>query len=63
MKLWNKILLGLFIASQLKAVQAAPSELDGVAVIVNTGVVLQSDIETSLKTIRANAKDNQQTLP
>ncbi|MYM59413.1 peptidylprolyl isomerase SurA [Vibrio sp. OCN044] len=63
MKLWNKILLGLFVASQLKAVQAAPSELDGVAVIVNTGVVLQSDIETSLKTIRANAKDNQQTLP
>ncbi|WP_341662019.1 peptidylprolyl isomerase SurA [Vibrio sp.] len=63
MKLWNKILLGLFVASQLTTAQATPSELDGVAVIVNTGVVLQSDIETSLKTIRANAKDNQQALP
>jgi len=32
-------------------------------VIVNSGVVLQSDIETSLKTIRANAKKNNQSLP
>lgn len=63
MKLWNKILLGLLVTGQWSNVYATPNELDKVAVIVNSGVILQSDIETSLKTIRANAKDNQQTLP
>ncbi|GLT17773.1 chaperone SurA [Vibrio zhanjiangensis] len=63
MKLWNKILLGLLVTCQWSTVYATPNELDKVAVIVNSGVILQSDIETSLKTIRANAKDNQQTLP
>lgn len=42
---------------------AAPVELDKVAVIVNESVVLQSDIDASLKTLRANAKKNNQTLP
>ena len=63
MKLWKQTLLGLIAASQLSFVQAKPVELDKVAVIVNSGVVLQSDIETSLKTIRANAKKNNQSLP
>ncbi|NOH52246.1 peptidylprolyl isomerase SurA [Vibrio coralliilyticus] len=63
MKLWKQTLLGLLAASQLSFAQAEPVELDKVAVIVNSGVVLQSDIETSLKTIRANAKKNNQSLP
>ena len=63
MKLWKQTLFGLIAASQFSFVQAEPVELDKVAVIVNGGVVLQSDIETSLKTIRANAKQNQQSLP
>ncbi|MBU2895233.1 peptidylprolyl isomerase SurA [Vibrio hepatarius] len=63
MKLWKKIWLGLLIVSQWSTTQAKPTELDKVAVIVNSGVVLQSDIEASMKTIRANAKKNQQTLP
>lgn len=63
MKLWKQTLLGLIAASQLSFVQAEPVKLDKVAVIVNSGVVLQSDIETSLKTIRANAKKNNQSLP
>ncbi|PAU38319.1 peptidylprolyl isomerase SurA [Vibrio coralliilyticus] len=63
MKLWKQTLLGLLAASQLSFAQAVPVELDKVAVIVNNGVVLQSDIETSLKTIRANAKKNNQSLP
>ncbi|NRB69873.1 MAG: peptidylprolyl isomerase SurA [Vibrio sp.] len=63
MKLWKQTLFGLIAASQFSFVQAEPVELDKVAVIVNSGVVLQSDIETSLKTIRANAKQNQQSLP
>ncbi|MCG9599047.1 peptidylprolyl isomerase SurA [Vibrio sp. Isolate25] len=63
MKFWKQTLLGLIAASQFSFVQAEPVELDKVAVIVNSGVVLQSDIETSLKTIRANAKKNDQSLP
>ncbi|NOH70088.1 peptidylprolyl isomerase SurA [Vibrio pectenicida] len=63
MKLWKKIWLGLLIVTQCSVAQAKPTELDKVAIIVNSGVVLQSDIETSMKTIRANAKENQQTLP
>ena len=63
MKLWKQTLLGLLAASQLSFAQAEPVELDKLAVIVNSGVVLQSDIETSLKTIRANAKKNNQSLP
>ncbi|KJY84736.1 peptidylprolyl isomerase [Vibrio neptunius] len=63
MKLWKQTIFGLIAASQFSFVQAEPVELDKVAVIVNGGVVLQSDIETSLKTIRANAKQNQQSLP
>ncbi|USD32164.1 MULTISPECIES: peptidylprolyl isomerase SurA [Vibrio] len=63
MKFWKQTLLGLIATSQFSFVQAEPVELDKVAVIVNSGVVLQSDIETSLKTIRANAKKNDQSLP
>lgn len=42
---------------------AAPQELDKIAVIVNNGVVLQSDIDSALKTIRASANKQHQTLP
>ncbi|MDN3609017.1 peptidylprolyl isomerase SurA [Vibrio ostreicida] len=63
MKFWKQTLLGLLAVSPICFVQAEPVELDKVAVIVNSGVVLQSDIETSLKTIRANAKKSDQALP
>ncbi|KKP15103.1 peptidyl-prolyl cis-trans isomerase [Vibrio cholerae] len=33
------------------------------AVIVNSGVILQSDVDSALKTIKANAKQNKQPLP
>ncbi len=42
---------------------AAPQELDRVAVVVNDGVVLQSDIDTSLKLLQVNARDQNQSLP
>lgn len=44
-------------------VQAEPVPLDRVAVIVNEGVVLQSDIDVSIKTLKANAKKSGQRLP
>ncbi|NOH96411.1 peptidylprolyl isomerase SurA [Vibrio sp. 99-70-13A1] len=63
MKLWKQTLLAIATACSFSAVHAAPVELDKVKVIVNEGVILQSDIDTSLKTLRANAKKSSQALP
>ncbi|MGB1322096.1 MAG: peptidylprolyl isomerase SurA [Vibrio gallaecicus] len=63
MKLWKQTLLALATACSFSAAHAAPLELDKVKVIVNEGVILQSDIDTSLKTLRANAKKSGQALP
>ncbi|MFA0566709.1 peptidylprolyl isomerase SurA [Vibrio gallaecicus] len=63
MKLWKQTLLALATACSFSAAHAAPIELDKVKVIVNEGVILQSDIDTSLKTLRANAKKSGQALP
>jgi len=43
--------------------QAAEVELDRVAAIVNSGVVLESEVEELLKTIKLQAKKNNQSLP
>ncbi|OAJ95340.1 peptidylprolyl isomerase SurA [Vibrio bivalvicida] len=63
MKFWKHTLLSLVTASAMSTVQAEPVPLDKVAVIVNEGVVLQSDIDVSIKTLKANAKKNGQQLP
>lgn len=63
MKLWTLALYTLTSLASITTVQAQPVELDRVAVIVNSGVILQSDIDSALLTVRANAKTNQQTLP
>ncbi|WP_217531679.1 peptidylprolyl isomerase SurA [Vibrio metschnikovii] len=63
MKLWTLALYTLTSLVSIATVQAQPIELDRVAVIVNSGVILQSDIDSALLTVRANAKTNQQTLP
>lgn len=44
-------------------VTAEPVELDRVRVIVNDGVILQSDIDSATKTLTANARKNNQELP
>ncbi|UJF20095.1 peptidylprolyl isomerase SurA [Vibrio sp. SS-MA-C1-2] len=44
-------------------VSAAPQALDGVAVIVNNGVILQSDIDSALASIRYQNKDNAKLPP
>ncbi|MDR9828290.1 peptidylprolyl isomerase SurA [Vibrio sp. FNV 38] len=63
--MWKKTLISLAAACSFASVsvQAQPVEMDKVAVIVNEGVILQSDIDTAMKTLRANNADNQQTLP
>ncbi|OEE50415.1 peptidylprolyl isomerase SurA [Vibrio anguillarum] len=63
MKLWKHTLIGLMATLSLNTVYATPVELDRVAVIVNSGVILQSDIDGALKTLTINAKKNGQTLP
>ncbi|MGF1721483.1 peptidylprolyl isomerase SurA [Vibrio kyushuensis] len=63
MKLWKQILLGSITSITAASVNAEPVALDKIAVIVNEGVVLQSDINTAFKTLHANAKDSEQALP
>ncbi|MBF4334687.1 peptidylprolyl isomerase SurA [Vibrio anguillarum] len=63
MKLWKYTLIGLMATLSLNTAYATPVELDRVAVIVNSGVILQSDIDGALKTLTINAKKNGQTLP
>ena len=63
MTLWKRTLIAIAAACTLSTSHAAPIELDSVKVIVNEGVILQSDIDASMKTLRANAKKSGQTLP
>ncbi|WP_435248426.1 peptidylprolyl isomerase SurA [Vibrio sp. nBUS_14] len=63
MTLWKHTLIAIAAACTVSTSYAAPVELDSVKVIVNEGVVLQSDIDASMKTLRANAKKSGQTLP
>ncbi|EGQ8442453.1 peptidylprolyl isomerase SurA [Vibrio cholerae] len=63
MKLWKPTLISVLSALTLFNAHAEPKPLDSVAVIVNSGVILQSDVDSALKTIKANAKQNKQPLP
>ncbi len=60
MKIWKSILFTTLLSC---GVVAAPVELDKVAVIVNNGVILQSDIDTAMKTLQANARQSGKSLP
>ncbi len=60
MKIWKSI---IFTTLFSLGVNAAPVELDQVAVIVNDGVILQSDINTAMKTLQANARQSGKSLP
>jgi len=62
MKLLKHALVGLTCMTSAITF-AAPVELDSVAVIVNDGVILQSDINSAVKTLRSNAKSKGQSLP
>ncbi|MEI8672502.1 peptidylprolyl isomerase SurA [Vibrio sp. SA48] len=63
MKLWKHTLIGLVATLNIATASATPVELDRVAVIVNSGVILQSDINSAIKTLHINAKKNNQALP
>ncbi|PAR26906.1 peptidylprolyl isomerase SurA [Vibrio metoecus] len=63
MKLWKPTLISLLGTLTLFNAHAELQQLDSVAVIVNSGVILQSDVDGALKTVKANAKQNKQPLP
>ncbi|AVH31393.1 peptidylprolyl isomerase SurA [Vibrio fluvialis] len=63
MKLWKHTLLTLIGLLSISSLHAQPIEMDRVAVIVNGGVILQSDIDAALLTVKANAKKNGRALP
>ncbi len=63
MKLWKHTLVGLLASLSFANANASPQELDRVSIIVNSGVILQSDIDSALKTVRLNAKGSEQALP
>ncbi|WP_299019342.1 peptidylprolyl isomerase SurA [uncultured Photobacterium sp.] len=63
MKKWKSSLLGLTLWSLAAGSIAAPQELDKVVTIVNDSVILQSDVDGMLKTVRMNAASQNQPLP
>ncbi|MGL5429377.1 MAG: peptidylprolyl isomerase SurA [Vibrio sp.] len=63
MKLWKPTLISVISALTVFNTHAQPQALDSVAVIVNSGVILQSDVDGALKTVKANAKQSHQALP
>jgi len=63
MKMWKKTLMSAALVLGSFSAAATPVQLDKVIVIVNDGVILQSDLDSALKTIKANAKASAQTLP
>lgn len=63
MKKWKSSLLGLTLWSLAAGSFAAPQQLDKVVTIVNDSVILQSDVDAMLKTVRMNAAGQNQPLP
>ncbi|MDX1303470.1 peptidylprolyl isomerase SurA [Photobacterium sp.] len=63
MKKWKSSLLGLVIWSLAAGSIAAPKEMDKVVTLVNNSVILQSDVDAMLKTVRINAAEQNQPLP
>ncbi|PSW15178.1 peptidylprolyl isomerase SurA [Photobacterium sanctipauli] len=63
MKNWKSGLLGMALWGLAAGSIAAPQELDRVVTIVNESVILQSDVDAMLKTVRMNAAGQNQPLP
>nr|CDS55619.1 peptidyl-prolyl cis-trans isomerase (PPIase) [Serratia symbiotica] len=61
MKNWRTLILGLVVCAN--AAFAAPQEVDKVAAVVNNGVVLESDINGLLQSVKLHAQQDGQPLP
>ncbi|ABG16049.1 PPIC-type PPIASE domain protein [Yersinia pestis Antiqua] len=61
MKNWRTLILGLVICANTAF--AAPQEVDKVAAVVDNGVVLQSDIDGLLQSVKMNAQQSGLQVP
>ncbi|MBW1212840.1 peptidylprolyl isomerase SurA [Pantoea allii] len=61
MKNWRMLILGVAISAN--TVFAAPQVVDKVAAVVNNGVVLESDVDSMMSTVKSQAKQAGQQLP
>ncbi|MGM7911638.1 peptidylprolyl isomerase SurA [Yersinia enterocolitica] len=61
MKNWRTLILGLVICANTAF--AAPQEVDKVAAVVDNGVVLQSDVDGLLQSVKLNAQQAGQQVP
>ncbi|KKW50503.1 MULTISPECIES: peptidylprolyl isomerase SurA [Pantoea] len=61
MKNWRMLILGVAISAN--TVFAAPQVVDKVAAVVNNGVVLESDVDSMMNTVKSQAKQAGQQLP
>ena len=63
MKHSKKMIFALLALAMSQNSIAAPVPLDRVSVQINDGIVLESEINNMITTVRANAKAANQTLP
>ncbi|MEQ0583537.1 peptidylprolyl isomerase SurA [Pantoea dispersa] len=61
MKNWRMLILGVAITANTAF--AAPQMVDKVAAVVNNGVVLESDVDNMLRTVKSQAQQAGQQLP
>ncbi|CNH82812.1 peptidylprolyl isomerase SurA [Yersinia pekkanenii] len=61
MKNWRTLILGLVVCANTAF--AAPQEVDKVAAVVDNGVVLQSDVDGLLQSVKLNAQQSGQQVP
>ncbi len=63
MKPSKHLIFALFALTLSQPTLAAPSQLDRVAVQINDGIVLESEITNMIDTVKANARAANQSLP
>ncbi|MDU4094201.1 MAG: SurA N-terminal domain-containing protein, partial [Pantoea sp.] len=61
MKNWRMLILGVALAANTAI--AAPQVVDKVAAVVNNGVVLESDVDGMMHSVKAQAQQAGQQLP
>ncbi|ACS84415.1 peptidylprolyl isomerase SurA [Musicola paradisiaca] len=61
MKNWRTLILGLALSAN--TVFAAPQVMDKVAAVVDNGVVLESDINSLMQSVKMNSQESGQQLP
>ncbi|NIF33208.1 peptidylprolyl isomerase SurA [Enterobacter sp. Cy-643] len=61
MKNWRTLLLGVALVANTTF--AAPQVVDKVAAVVNNGVVLESDVDGLMQSVKMNSRDAGQQLP